>query len=247
MGQIKDDFLLSDEEYAELLDSIENEDEDLVEAENNSDEDLCDIIEASNRVKPNVSQDKLFETAEAHRARIRVIQQRAFNQHIIDLNDSISKEHAQMIVLALTDKIQALINKYEDFVVKRVNTLLAARIPRQLKNSYKAYPNAFIKNIGFLYTTSEYIKPIYTFFVRLDIPYYFEQGTEKMVLQNYCAPYIQKIDDVIFKIENYKIRKNEAAVSYAMKIAQLPKRTYAELLKRYPIWFDLLLNKLLNL
>lgn len=237
-----DGFDFSDNELLTFLATIEEEDQNIVSSEIDAVEALDEILEDD---KPKVyNTDKAVEYAAKRKEKIRAIQSMAFEQKIITLNDYISKEHAQIIIKALCSKFDELIDKHSTYVIKRCNALLMASIPRSLRYAFKAYPKAFIKNPGFIYVVPTFDdKPIFLY-IPLNIPYYFEQGTEMTVIEGLGTKYYMPINNAISKIENYKNKKLEAEAIYALKIAKLPRGSYAELLKNYPLWFDLLIKTL---
>lgn len=243
MGQIEKQLEFSEEELLTFLADLEEEDEKIVEAEYDSAEALSDVLQEAD--KPKIfNQNKAYETAQRHKEKIRKINESAFNQKIIDLNDYISKEHAQFIIQELCNEFDRLIAKYSDYITLRCNKLLAAQIPRALRAAYKSYPQAFVKTPGFVYTLyAEGIKDPF-FYVKLNIPYYFTQGTEQTIIEGLGLKYYKRIHEAIYKIEQYRRKKFEAEATYALKMAQLPKSTYLELLKTYPMWFNILLKAL---
>lgn len=234
-------FDFSDEELLTFLADIEDEDQQIIDTELDTAETLSEILEDE---KPKIyNSDKAVDYATKRKEKVRVIQDMAFSQKVITLTDYISKEHAQLIIQALCSKFDELIERYEAYIIRRCNALLMARIPRALRYAYKSYPQAFIKNPGFIYVvpTFDDEKPKF-FYVPLNIPYYFEQGTETEVIEGMGLKYSMPINNAISKIDSYKYKKLEAEAIYALKIAKLPRGSYAELLKAYPLWFDLLIK-----
>lgn len=245
MGQINKNFDFSDDELLTFLAEIEEEDQEVVDTELDTAETIGDILEEE---KPRIyNSDKAIEYAQRFKDKVRAIKDMAFEQKIINLTSYISKEHAHFIIRGLCSEFDRLIEKYSNYVSKRCNDLLMAQVPRSLRSVFKSYPQAFIKTPGFIYVVPTIDDNPPFFYVELNIPYYFEQGTEQEIITGLGTTYSNKINNAIIRIESYKAKKLEAEAIYALKLAKLPKGSYMELLKKYPLWFDLLMKTITEL
>lgn len=242
MGQVTE-FNFSEEELLTFLATIEEEDQEIVDAEYDSAETLEDVLEEPPKL---YNKEKAYEYAQRRKAKEREINDMAFDQRFVNLADYITKEHAQLIIQGLCSEFDRLIEKYSNYIINRCNALLSAKIPRNLRAAYKAYPQAFIKVPGFIYVVSTLGERPLFFYVPLNIPYFFEQGTETRVIEQLGLPYSSKINSAIARIEEYKTKKLKAEASYALSIAKLPRGSYIELLKAHPRWFEVLIDKLSN-
>lgn len=172
------------------------------------------------------------------------IQRAALNQDLIDLSQPISTEHMKRLVYLLSKKHIDLINKYHSYITKRIEVLLSALTPITLRRAFKRYPQAFIVHPGFMYKASKKYGNGIMFWVTPHIPYYIAQGKEVEALKKEKAKFLRGIDCAILRLETQKRLLADREVSIAMAMIRMPRKTYFNLLKYNPFWFDLLINDL---
>lgn len=216
------------QDLKDLLDAFTEEDNALRQEE----EDAAETIAEDNSVK---SIDAVIK----RKQRIQDIKTRAFSQALVDLSDYMLPSHIKGLAAAVVESIDKMHERYTNYVTARCNKILSAQIPRRLIRAYNDWPESFIKATGFIYVTEED-----NFYVKLDLPYYFKQGTEQRIIEHLGIKYSGKIVNAIARAKHYAEKRRVAEAEFHIKIAQLPYGTYGELLKAYPFWFDLLLKTL---
>ena len=193
--------------------------------------------------------------AEGHREAIRKkaqrlkedrirIQREAFNQDYIRLSDKIEKHHIKLLISILTQEHTRMIDKYSDYINKRLATLLNPFIPRRIRICRMLYPNSIRVCPGFMYKASKEYGGGLTFWATPSIPYYFEQNTEQKVLLENKSDFLFSIDKAISFYHEHLKKRQEKELRYASLIIQKGVYSYFDLLKLNPFWFEILYNEL---
>ena len=193
--------------------------------------------------------------AEGHREAIRKkaqrlkedrirIQREAFNQSYIRLSDKIEKHHIKMLISVLTQEHTRMVNKYSDYINKRLATLLNPFIPRRIRICRMLYPNSIRVCPGFMYKASKEYGGGLTFWATPSIPYYFEQNTEQKVLLENKSDFLFSIDRAISFYHEHLKKRQEKELRYASLIIQKGVYSYFDLLKLNPFWFEILYGEL---
>lgn len=229
---VQEKFEISESELLELLNSMEDEDLDNEASEKASEEALACQREYNRQASA--------ESRQRTKERNLKIQRAAFEQKLIDLNAVIPQKYSQLLISELISKYDAQIQKNKEYVIKRINDLIWARTPKFLRSAFKHAPHAFKRHPGFLYRTEKILNREYTFWINIDGPYYFKQGSESEMLHKFCSKYIKSVDRAISSIYRYDAEKKQEAVDIAIRLAHLKRGTYFELLKAKPEWFQVL-------
>lgn len=193
--------------------------------------------------------------AEGHREAIRKkakrlkedrirIQREAFNQDYIKLSDKIEKHHIKLLISILTQEHTRMIDKYSNYINKRLATLLNPLIPRRIRICRMLYPNSIRVCPGFMYKASKEYGGGLTFWATPSIPYYFEQNTEQKVLLENKSDFLSSIDKAISFYHEHLKKRQEKELKYASLIIQKGVYSYFDLLKLNPFWFEMLYNEL---
>ena len=193
--------------------------------------------------------------AEGHREAIRKkaqrlkedrirIQREAFNQDYIRLSDKIEKHHIKLLISILTQEHTRMIDKYSDYINKRLATLLNPFIPRRIRICRMLYPNSIRVCPGFMYKASKEYGGGLTFWATPSIPYYFEQNTEQKVLLENKSDFLFSIDKAIRFYHEHLKKRQEKELRYASLIIQKGVYSYFDLLKLNPFWFEILYSNL---
>ena len=193
--------------------------------------------------------------AEGHREAIRKkaqrlkedrirIQREAFNQDYIRLSDKIEKHHIKLLISILTQEHTRMIDKYSDYINKRLATLLNPFIPRRIRICRMLYPNSIRVCPGFMYKASKEYGGGLTFWATPSIPYYFEQNTEQKVLLENKSDFLFSIDKAISFYHEHLKKRQEKELRYASLIIQKGVYSYFDLLKLNPFWFEILYSNL---
>lgn len=174
------------------------------------------------------------------------IQRQAFNQNYIHLNDTIEKENIKLLISLLVKEHAAMAHKYEAFINRRLTILLNPFIPKKLRTCKALYPDSVRVCSGFLYRASKEFGRGLTFWAMPDIPYYFAQGTEQKILIEHKPEFLISIDKAVSSYHDYRNKMTRKELKCASTIIQKGIRTYFDLLKLNPFWFEILYNNLVN-
>lgn len=232
---------LSNEELLAFLHEIEQEDEDIIEAEAEATEALLINDEPENEAE-NTQEAENVKTVSFKQRKIE-IQRMAFNQKKLSLNDKIPKEQLQLLIELLTEPHTKMLQRNKKFINKRIGSLLRPLIPGNLRHCFRAYPHAVKASMGFMYEASEEYGNGFLFWVTPNIPYYFEQGTEMAVLRKNKS-YLYSIDKAIVRFNYHKKELTRKEINYAVKLLNVENKSYYDLLKLNPFWFEILYKKL---
>ena len=194
------------------------------------------------------------KAAEGHREAIRKkaqqlkedrirIQREAFNQDYIRLSDKIEKHHIKLLISVLTQEHTRMVDKYSDYINKRLATLLNPLIPRRIRICRMLYPNSIRVCPGFMYKASKEYGGGLTFWATPSIPYYFKQNTEQKVLLENKPDFLFSIDKSVSFYHEHLKKRQEKELRYASLIIQKGVYSYFDLLKLNPFWFEILYNK----
>lgn len=172
------------------------------------------------------------------------IRRMAFDQTVLPLGAEMTLEDKKLLIKLLTSHLHKMISRCDAYIHARTTKLLLPLVPREVKLAYEKWPWIFVSNPGFLYKTHEHSGPIQTFWINPKIPYYFQQGTEQQILEEYDASLsvylLDCLDRAVHKYYYYKDRLIKKEVQYARKLAYMRGRTYYHLLMLNPFWFNVL-------
>lgn len=200
--------------------------------------------------KPSIEDGykKAAKTRQAKRKKLKedkqTIQRMAFDQTYISLSDNIEDDVISLLISLLTESHTYMVNKYETYINKRLAMLLRPLIPRTLRTCKALYPEAMKDYPGFLYNASLEYGNGKTFWALPDIPYYFKQNTEQTEIQKaQCAEKLLiNIDKAVASYNmHYEARQNKE-LKFASILLRNRVKTYYDLLKLNPFWFNILLN-----
>jgi len=172
------------------------------------------------------------------------IQREAINSKLIDINDAIPVEHIRLLIKLLTQDQADAMQKNADYINVRLKRLLCPLIPRSLKRSMILYPKSVVKHPGFIYQASKEYGQGRIFSATPDIVYYFEQGTEMKILRDTYTNQLFSIDKAVVQYCLNKERLSEREIRYAIQLKTL--KTYFTLVKKNPVWYDILVQELIR-
>ena len=268
---------LTDKEYFEFLNEIKSSDEELEEecSELPELEEECSELpesEENARIeayygsnawqklggkcfgKPSIIEmrKKTQKTNEAKREKTKreriAIQRMAFNQTRVKLNDPIGSDNFKLLISMLTAEHTKAIEKYENYINKRLAALINPLIPRKIRACKMLYPESMKDHPGFLYRASEEYGEGQTFWAMPDIPYYFKQNTEQEELKKFVknADYLISVDKAIAMYNTHVKVRAEKELKYASTFINKKIYSYFDLLRLNPFWFEILFNNLQN-
>lgn len=246
----------TESELAEFLHEIETTDELLQEATEKAESSIHEIKQieevedAENEAHP-AQKEHVLEKAwrasrekfSAIRARKTEIQRKALAQSNVRLTDTLDPALLRRLICLLTSEYTSLINKYSEFINRRLTIILWSMTPRLVRNCYRRFPISMKTHPGFMYIANHYSEG-YTFWATPDIPYYFEQGTEMQELIAQKPQFLRSIDVAVQRYTTYQKELREKEIKYAAKLRGLKHNTYFDLLKLNPFWFETLYNDL---
>lgn len=172
------------------------------------------------------------------------IQREALRQNVIPLGEAIGNDRLKLLIAILTKEHTRMIDKYADFINRRLTALLTPLIPNRLRLCRTLFPDSVVRSPGFLYRTAEESGSGLVFWATPDVPYYFAQGTEQEVLMEHKAPSLTKVDQAVRLYHDHLAARTEKEIKYASLIYQKGVATYFDLLKVNPFWFDVLYKEL---
>ena len=184
--------------------------------------------EATRKMKQTVQRKKQIKRLSILDLRRRILMADA-EALSFSLYDRVSSSELQELIKILTQSLWDTAEYYRAFAQKRLATYLNTLMPKGLKNAKKLYPQAFVAYPGFPYKTKSGL----CLWMRLDIPYYFEQFSEQSLLQQ--AGYnLAPIDRAIERF--FKVRRElaKAEITYAAKLRRCV--TYMDVLQQNPYW-----------
>lgn len=165
------------------------------------------------------------------------INREAFRQNDIMLSDNVSTKQLKQLIASLTNEHKRMIDKLFTYINKRVNDLLRPLIPRALRICAERYPHSIVTSPGFMYKASNEYGENKLFWVTLNVPYYFQQGTEQDILIRNKPEFLYSIDKAIVQYYYHKCTLAEKEVKYATALVNKRIKTYFDLLKYNPFWF----------
>lgn len=180
------------------------------------------------------------QKAEARRERADYVKRAAYTQNDIFLTDPVSDEHLQLMFDAILKPFVHKLRAYAEVLNRRLERSLRKLIPRQLTRAYGIYPDSIPRSPGFICRS----KSGNVFYAELDMPIYFEPGTEYSIAKE-TASVSHNVDSYFEKvIDEYNATKAVYEKRTRSTYARLAKFneliTYLDVLKENPHWFDLL-------
>lgn len=172
------------------------------------------------------------------------IQRDAFSQTLVPLSNAIDKEELKYLISELVQSHTVMIDKYENFINKRITILLNPLIPRRIRMCKIMYPQSVKHCPGFLYTASEEYGKGLSFWTMPDIPYYFEQNTEQRILAENKSDFLFAIDKAITNYHMHIEKRTKKELKYASTLVQKKVYSYFDLLRLNPFWFEIVYNRL---
>lgn len=188
------------------------------------------------------------EIAEANRAaslaeRKLMIQRDAFRQTDIPLTQIVTPKQLKQLIAKLTEPESRRIERYLDFVNRRLTTLLNPFIPRPLRNCFKFYPQSVKGCPGFLYKAGFDNKGA-RMWVTPKIPYFFEQGTEMSFLRKQRPKYIPRIDNTVNRYKALCEERAKKELDAAARLLRAQVLSLMDVLRLDPLWYEILYEDL---
>lgn len=176
---------------------------------------------------------------ERKRERIQ-IQRAAFDQSVMPLTNEIPKTELKELIGMLTQEHSRMVERCRSYIDRRLTTLLSPFIPRGLRVCAVKYPRSIKRSPGFLYVASQEYGEGKMLWVTPDIPDYLEQGTEQRMLREAKPEFTIMLDKAIVSLYSHRQKMLDKELKYAALFIRKRVKTYYDLLKLEPFWFELL-------
>lgn len=197
-----------------------------------------------NKIRTAASVVANKEKARLRRLRILEIQRDAINSEFLPVYSEFTRENKTLLIELLTAEAYRIMVRSEKFVNKRLEELLLPLIPTSIRRCAAYYPESIKFSPGFLYKASEEYGEGKHLWVTPKMPYYFSQGTEMDILRENNEDALYKIDKAVATFHRCKNELADKEFRYALRIKDL--KTYYQLVKHNPMWYDKLKEELLK-
>lgn len=174
------------------------------------------------------------------------IQRMAFGQEYIRLSDTIGSDNLKLLITLLTAEHTRMIDKYANYINRRLAVLIYPLIPRRLRTCKMLYPESIRECPGFLYKASEEYGEGQSFWAMPDIPYYFIQNTEQAILRDSTkyTNYLIAVDKAVAAYNAHINARQKKELKYASMLIDKHVNSYFDLLRLNPFWFEILFKNL---
>lgn len=186
------------------------------------------------------------QRAKERRQKKILVTRAAVNQNDVMLSDPVTQEQLKMLIAELVKDHTATIDGLFEYINKRFSDLLRPLVPRALQNCAKAYPQSVKRCKGFMYKASYEFGKGHCFWATPDIPYFFTQGTEQELLEKVKPDFLYRIDKAIANYMHHIDMRTTKELKYASVLVDRHVKTYYDLLKYNPFWFETLYKLVTN-
>lgn len=174
------------------------------------------------------------------------IQREAFRQTNVKLSESISKGEIKTLIAILVKEHTRMVDKYAEYINRRLTVLLNPLIPRRLRICKSLYPDSIRRSPGFLYKASKEYGGNKIFWATPDVPYFFPQQSEQDVLKKAKPEFLFSVDRAVSFYHEHLEKRKAKELKYASDIVRRNVATYFDLLKLNPFWFEILYNEIIG-
>lgn len=218
------------------------DEKELAEITGDDDPDDLSIVdkEAAEKIAKKAKRAGTITSAKRRRIMARDISRFALEQKDVDLSEQIGKADLKALIAELTREFSDHMQEHIDAVTKMVRRVLIKRIPRYMKYAYENYRGACKRSPGFLYSFDDQWghKQIW---LSPDLPNCFEPGDEMVILSEDLDPVktgaMQRRIDAYYR---YAAKKRDEEVRIALTFARRHIKTYMDLLKENPFWWEIM-------
>ena len=239
---------LSEKDYLDLLAEIES-DEDAAQEDLEATEKEVALTE----VQMEISEEP-DDVSEAKKAKMegpwvkvreekKRIKHAALNQDLLPLHRLIADEEMQKLVELITGPSTQFVERQAAYINRRFAYMLRPYIPAILRNCYKRFPQCVKEHPGFLYKTFSQDE-VLSFWATPKIPAFFELGDETPLLMEQKADMLQVTDIAIYKYHTGIMNRNKQETRIAYKLTANRVRTFFDLVRINPFWFNLIFKHL---
>lgn len=174
-------------------------------------------------------------------AKKKLIRRNAIINHAPELADPVNREQLIELIRIMTIELYEESEEVRRSIELKIYNVLWYNIPITLRNAYKKYGQIIIpRSPGFMYKASVEYGQGYDLWVSTDIPNYYEQFTERSVIEK-CKP------DRLFAIDKLVAKYYAVIRKMHNRETMLAGRFYTvytryDLLKRDPVAYEVYVN-----
>lgn len=168
------------------------------------------------------------------------IQRDAFSQALIPLDEPFTKEQIKILIELLSIQHTNLITRYSNYINNRFTIVLKRLMPVRVIICYKRYPHVMKKSPGFMYSPAT--NKDHVFWVTPNIPAFFEQDSEQDLIMDNRPEDLEYIDRAVEAYYRHHKERADQELRIAMQLYKKKVRTYFDLLKLNPMWFEIMYN-----
>lgn len=168
------------------------------------------------------------------------IQRDAFSQTLIPLDEPFTKEQIKILIELLSVQHTNLITRYSNYINNRFTIVLKRLMPVRVIICYKRYPHVMQKSPGFMYSPAT--NKDHVFWVTPNIPAFFEQDSEQDLIMDNRPEDLEYIDRAVEAYYRHHKERADQELRIAMQLYKKKVRTYFDLLKLNPMWFEIMYN-----
>lgn len=168
------------------------------------------------------------------------IQRDAFSQALIPLDEPFTKEQIKILIELLSVQHTNLITRYSNYINNRFTIVLKRLMPVRVIICYKRYPHVMKKSPGFMYSPAT--NKDHIFWVTPNIPAFFEQDSEQDLIMDNRPEDLEYIDRAVEAYYRHHKERADQELRIAMQLYKKKVRTYFDLLKLNPMWFEIMYN-----
>lgn len=219
---------MDEKELAEIIDDDDPDDLSIIDKE------------AAEKIAKKAKRAGTITSAKRRRILARDISRFALEQKEVDLSEHIGKADIKALIAELTKEYEQHMQMHVNAVTKMVRRVLLKRIPRHVKYVWENYRKACRRSPGFLYSFDDQWshKQIW---LSPDLPNWFEPGDEMVILSEDLDPVktgaMQRRIDAYYR---YAAKRRDEEVRIALTFARRHIRTYMDLLKENPFWWEIM-------
>lgn len=164
----------------------------------------------------------------------------------IDLDGAMTPDHWRSLTDALTKPNKERMRLAESAVNAIFTKYLFDKLPVDIQQFCKKYPNLVVMSEGFMYSTITLTDKQYRLWVNPKVPAYFNEGEEVRILSRREIHIIKKTD---CRVEEYYKNMQECTDKYVAVASVMYDKdmvTFYNLLVKYPTWFEALYKTINN-
>lgn len=182
--------------------------------------------------------------------RARDIKLEALHDVNVDLYKPLTLWHKQMVIRLLTKKYNESLIKCNSYLKAKAMLAMSMIMPRDLRECYKKYREAFIPMPSFVYTATKEFGQEQQYEFHLDLPYYFSSEImpkifrKALIIASDVKHYnlVFHLDKNIMTYNKVKSQRDKREIAVAKKLIMC--NTFMDLIDLDAFWYDALITEL---